>query len=127
MRSFLKNGWLKLFYLVIEGDIKAVLFSYHHQGIAYDHISGRVYEDFRVPIGHVLTHFSIEHAIEQGLREYRFLWGDEEYKYSFGAEDRLLRTYELASSPWLKSQFRLINGLRQIKKSLAPREEVTTA
>ncbi len=127
MRSFLNNGWLKMFYLVIEEELKAVLFGYHYRGIAYDHISGRVLDDFRVPIGHVLTHYSIEHAIQQGNREYRFLWGDEDYKYSFGAEERVLRTYELASSAWLKSQFRFVDGLKQIKATVVPRGEITPA
>ena len=127
MHSFLKNGWLKLFYLVIEGELKAALFGYHHKGIAYDHIGGRVHDDFRMPIGHVLTHYSIEHAIQQGVREYRFLWGREDYTYSFGAEDRVLRTYELASSTWLKSQFRFVDGLRQIKNTVVPQGESTAA
>ena len=92
MRSFLNNGWLKMFYLVIEEELKAV-----------------------------------EHAIQQGNREYMFLWGDEDYKYSFGAEERVLRTYELASSAWLKSQFRFVDGLKQIKATVVPRGEITPA
>lgn len=43
-----------------------------------------------VPPGLVLHAYSIRHAIANGYRTYDFLRGDEAYKYTFGANDKLL-------------------------------------
>lgn len=43
-----------------------------------------------VPPGLVLHAYSIRHAIANGYRTYDFLRGDEAYKYTFGASDKLI-------------------------------------
>lgn len=45
--------------------------------------------------GLVLHAHSIRHAIAAGIRTYDFLRGNEPYKYSFGARDRLVRSFQI--------------------------------
>jgi CelD/BcsL family acetyltransferase involved in cellulose biosynthesis len=42
---------------------------------------------------------AIRGALEDGLREYRFLRGDEPYKYRFADGDRGLETFAMARGP----------------------------
>ncbi len=44
-----------------------------------------------LPVGLVLHYFSIRWAIENGLRTYDLLRGNEPYKYSLGAQDRRIK------------------------------------
>ena len=44
------------------------------------------------PIGLVLHAYAIRHAIANGMTKYDFLRGNEPYKYSFGCEERRIRS-----------------------------------
>ncbi len=45
-----------------------------------------------IPSGIVLHAYSIRYAIQQGFKIYNFLMGNEAYKFSFGAQERHIRT-----------------------------------
>jgi tetratricopeptide (TPR) repeat protein len=45
-----------------------------------------------IPSGIVLHAYSIRYAIQQGFKIYDFLMGNEAYKFSFGAQERHIRT-----------------------------------
>ena len=116
MMVFLEKGWLRLNCLCIQEQPAAILFSYHYRGRAYNHISGINPNVTEIPLGHVMTRFSIETAISESLTEYMFMWGVEPYKYSFGAQDRTLFAFELISSPRVRLQQSLVEFLRKMKR-----------
>lgn len=125
MKELLQMGLLRLFYLQIQEKPASILFSYKFGSHACDYISGIDYSVTDIPIGHVLTHHSIQTAIEEGLTDYCFMWGDQEYKYSFGAQQRTLHTFELIQSPRVRLQKALVQKLRQTKHLLAKQHTAT--
>jgi CelD/BcsL family acetyltransferase involved in cellulose biosynthesis len=53
----------------------------------------------RASVGFVLLAHSIKAALEDGMTEYRFLEGSENYKYRFATQDQTLETLALPGSP----------------------------
>lgn len=116
MYTLLEKGWLRLSCLYINEKPAAILFSYHYAERAYNQISGIDHDISKIPLGHVMTHHSIELAITEGVKEYFFMWGDEPYKYSFGADNRTLVAYDFVSNTRVRCQRSLIEILRMFKK-----------
>jgi CelD/BcsL family acetyltransferase involved in cellulose biosynthesis len=92
-------------------------FAFIYRDRFYHFINGT---DFQAPVespGIVLHTCMIEDSIAAGVREYDFMWGEESYKYDWGAQRRadqtliyhatlrakLLRTIK-AGKAWLKSK-----------------------
>jgi hypothetical protein len=61
------------------------------------HMAGRDQTFESPPPGLVLHAHSIRHAIENGFVTYDFLRGNEPYKYSFGAEERRITSFIVAT------------------------------
>ncbi|MEJ2759481.1 MAG: GNAT family N-acetyltransferase [Anaerolineales bacterium] len=116
MYTLFDQGWLRLNCLCLNGRSEVSLFSYHYASRAYNLISGYNKDITDIPIGHVMTHFSIELAIREGLHKYHFMWGEESYKYSFGGVDRTLQAFEHVRNPFIKFQKDMINFLKNLRK-----------
>lgn len=138
-RNFLEKGWLQLARLTYGGRIAATVYSFRYGKRVYDFASG-IDNDLRyLKPGHLLTERAINEAIKAGMCEWDFLWGDEEYKYNWGAQDRSHRTFFWVASRKAQWQQRFIKvakaGKRQVKKVLAqvkggkkqPQEQPVTA
>ncbi|HEV8536671.1 MAG TPA: GNAT family N-acetyltransferase [Candidatus Limnocylindria bacterium] len=88
------RGWLRLGVLDVDGEGAAVLFAFAYEGTlglynaAYDPTLSSL------SVGIVCHAYAIRSAIEQGLRAYDLLRGDEPYKYDLGAEDHWLLRIE---------------------------------
>ncbi len=86
IRKFAEKGWLKFYFLDINGEPAASLlcFDYRNDILVYN--SGFDAEKFgELSPGNVIISYSIRHAIELGRAHYDFLRGDEVYKFRFGA------------------------------------------
>jgi len=128
MRVYLEQGWLRLYQLKVAGKTGVVLFSYQVRGRAYDQISGYDNTLTEIPIGHVMTQHSIEQAIQNGCDEYSFMWGEEPYKYSFGAENRYQQAFQIVRSPRVRFQNALLKRLQELRQRLRkPEPEVVPA
>lgn len=82
-----EEGWLKLYFLEVEGVRAATMlcFSYNNQTYVYN--SGFDAAKFgHLGVGQVLISYTIQQAIELGHSRYDFLRGDEDYKFRFGAK-----------------------------------------
>jgi CelD/BcsL family acetyltransferase involved in cellulose biosynthesis len=82
-----KAGWLKLFFIEVNGVKAASLlcFDYNDEILVYN--SGYDPEQFaNLSPGNVLVSYSIQEAIRLGRSRYDFLRGDEVYKFRFGAQ-----------------------------------------
>lgn len=119
IHTFLDKGWLRMYCLYIERTPTAILFSYHYAGQAYNQISGLDQSISKTPLGHIVTQHSIETAIQEKLAEYHFMWGDEPYKYSFGAVNRTLLACELIVNRRVMFEKSLIIALRKAKRLLS--------
>lgn len=87
--ALLAAGLLRLYTLAIEGQVVAVQYGFHHGAESHAYLAGfdPAFE-FESP-GVVLMAFAIEEAMAEGARSFHFLRGREDYKYSWGAIDRM--------------------------------------
>lgn len=84
-----KAGWLKLFFLKIEGRRVAsmLLFDYNNEYELYNSgFDPALYKE--VGTGATLTAYTIKHAIKNSKQIYDFLRGGEAYKYRLGGVKR---------------------------------------
>ena len=107
-RKSLERGWLRLYRLMIEDETAAILYSYQYQNRAYDFASGFDYKFADYSPGQMLTEISIHQAMENDVKEYDFLRGDEPYKFRWVAEP-----YEDCELIWVASP-----RIRLFKKSV---------
>jgi CelD/BcsL family acetyltransferase involved in cellulose biosynthesis len=86
VRRTAELGWLKLYFVEIDGQIAATLlcFDYNDEILVYN--SGFDPNKFgHLSPGNIIVSYSIQHAIDLGRKRYDFLRGDEIYKFRFGA------------------------------------------
>lgn len=81
-----KAGWLKLYFIELDGVKAASLLCFDYQNEVLVYNSGYDPTHFaHLSPGIILVAFCIQHAIELGRSRFDFLRGDEVYKFRFGA------------------------------------------
>ena len=88
----LERGWLRLLLLELDGVPVSFEYGFLFQNVYFAYQSGRDPAWDRKSIGFVLEIECIRRAHEEGAAEYRFLGGEELYKYRFTSEDPRLET-----------------------------------
>lgn len=96
-RAFAR-GWLRLWFLEIDGRARAAWYGFRFGGAEAYYQSGRDRQWDERHVGFVLLVHTIRQALEEGMREYKFLRGDEPYKYRFASDDPGLETIALAQT-----------------------------
>lgn len=83
-RALMERGWLRLWFLELEGEPLAACLTYEYGGSVGLYNSG--FDPTRAVLspGIVLLCHVIRDAIERGFRRFDFLRGEEPYKYGFG-------------------------------------------
>lgn len=82
------HQWLRMRTAFSDSKPIAALFSFQMNNHIYLYNSGFDPDFFRLSPGIVIIGMDIMAAIEEGVRHYDFLRGDEKYKFRFGAEKR---------------------------------------
>jgi CelD/BcsL family acetyltransferase involved in cellulose biosynthesis len=90
-RSMLAAGALRLYAMRIDDRIAAVFYGFAHAGTVYYYLSGYDPSLEKWSIGNVIVAHAIEEAVRDAATTFDFLRGAEEYKYSWGAKDRVNR------------------------------------
>lgn len=86
IRQMAQKGWLKLYFVDINGVPASALLCFDYQNEILVYNSGFDMEQFaQFSPGNIIVSYSIQHAIELGRARYDFLRGDEIYKFRFGA------------------------------------------
>ena len=82
--ALMDRGWLRLWFLELEGEPLAACLTYEYEGSVGLYNSG--FDPMRAALspGIVLLCHVIRDAVERGFRRFDFLRGDEPYKYGFG-------------------------------------------
>jgi CelD/BcsL family acetyltransferase involved in cellulose biosynthesis len=88
----LERGWLRLLLLELDGEPACFEYGFLFEGAYFAYQGGRDPVWDRKSVGFVLELECIRRALEDGAAEYRFLGGDEGYKYRYPAEDPRLET-----------------------------------
>lgn len=94
----LERGWLRLWLLEIDERPVAAWYGFRYGGAEWFYQSGRHLSAGGEAVGFVLLCHTIREAMNDGMREYRLLRGDEAYKARFADRDSGLQTVALALS-----------------------------
>jgi CelD/BcsL family acetyltransferase involved in cellulose biosynthesis len=87
-RAMYDAGYLRLFFLTIDGEKAATLFAFEYDQRFLLYNSGYDPDAHaQLSPGWVLLAYSIQYAIAVGCHTFDFMQGDEEYKYRFGSHD----------------------------------------
>ena len=78
--SFLGKQWLKLYFLNYENEPIASLYAFKYKDKLYYYQSGFNSNWEKLSLGTVLFGYAIKDSISEGLKEFHFLRGEEEYK-----------------------------------------------
>jgi CelD/BcsL family acetyltransferase involved in cellulose biosynthesis len=88
----LERGWLRLWFLEVDGRAVAALYGFCVNGIESAYQGGRNPSLARHPLGFILIAHAVQHALGDGMREYHLLRGGERYKARFANTARNLET-----------------------------------
>jgi CelD/BcsL family acetyltransferase involved in cellulose biosynthesis len=88
----LERGWLRLLLLELDGDAVAAEFGFLFENVYFAYQGGRDPAWERESVGFVLEVETIRRTLEEGAAEFRFLGGEEPYKYRFPTQDPRLET-----------------------------------
>ena len=88
----LERGWLRLLLLEIDGKPVGCEYGFFFQDAYFAYQGGRDPAWDRESVGFLLEVESIRRTLEEGGVEYRFLGGEEDYKYRYPARDPRLET-----------------------------------
>lgn len=94
-RRALERGWLRLFVLRLDGRPAAALYGFRYGDRFLYYQSGFASDFADYSVGLVTMGLSIRAAIEEGVREYDLLHGEETYKFLWASRTRELSRIEL--------------------------------
>jgi CelD/BcsL family acetyltransferase involved in cellulose biosynthesis len=79
-KLFAERGWLNLCFLTLNDEPVSAIYAFKYGNKMFNYLTGfdPAFSDYRV--GHLLFMYSIKDSIENGLREFDFMRGDESYK-----------------------------------------------
>lgn len=80
-------GWLRLFFLNIDGARTSVVMALDYGDTMYLYNSGYYQRYSHLAVGLLLKAYCIQYSIERGKRCFDFLRGGEPYKYDLGGHD----------------------------------------
>ena len=95
----LDRGWLRLWTLELDRTPAASWLGFRFAGVESYFQAGRDPAFDRLSVGFVLLCHSMRTAAEDGMSEYRFLRGGEEYKLRFTGEDEGVETIARSRGP----------------------------
>jgi len=91
-----ERGWLRLWFVEFGKQPVAAWYGFRFANVEYYYQAGRDPQAAQEAAGFVLLAHTMKAAIEDGVREYRLLQGDEAYKNRFATEDLGLQTVGFA-------------------------------
>lgn len=92
------RGWCRLWLLEIDGEARAAWYGFRFANVELYYQAGRDPRWDRYSLGFLLLAHSIREAASDGVREYRFLRGGEDFKHRLASHDPGLETIALARS-----------------------------
>ena len=116
-----RRGWLRLWFAELDGECAAAWYGFRFCGVESYYQAGRAARWADASIGFVLLAHSIREAFSDGMREYRFLRGGEDFKYRFADADPGLETIALARGRVGRLAIRSGTALRRLRRFLADR------
>jgi CelD/BcsL family acetyltransferase involved in cellulose biosynthesis/dTDP-4-amino-4,6-dideoxygalactose transaminase len=97
-RRALEHGWLRLWFLELDGRPAAAWLGFRYRGVESYYQGGRDPAWESRSVGAVIVAHTIRAAIADGMREYRYLRGGEGYKSRLATRDPGVQTLLAAGS-----------------------------
>ena len=72
-----------------------MFYGFAHHDTVYYYLSGYDPDLEKISIGNTLVAHAVDEAIRDGAKVFDFLRGAEEYKYAWGAKDRMNRRRQM--------------------------------
>jgi len=117
--SFLEKQWLKLYFLNYESEPIASLYAFKYKDKLYYYQSGFSSHWEKFSLGTVLFGYAIKDSIDEGLKEFHFLRGEEEYKSRWTKDHRGTRNLLLFNSTFSgEALYILMRGERYLRRVL---------
>lgn len=120
-RLAMERGWLRLWFLELEGRAVAAWYGFRYGGVESYYQAGRDPVAADDSVGFVLLTHTMREALNDGVREYRFLRGGESYKYRFATEDPGVETVAVGRGPGSRALLGLASmagGWKPARKAL---------
>jgi CelD/BcsL family acetyltransferase involved in cellulose biosynthesis len=90
-RRMLGAGALRMYTMRIADRDVAVFYGFAHGETVYYYLGGYDPDLERLSIGTLIVAHAVDEAVRDGAKQFDFLRGAEEYKYAWGAKDRVNR------------------------------------
>lgn len=111
--DLLKAGWLKLSFLLVDERPAACLYNFEFKNKIYSYHSGLDPEFSKYSPGYLIDSLVIQEALKEGIEEYDFLMGDQDYKKEWTESYKNLYRIQIISSGFksaiLNSSEKLMN------------------
>jgi CelD/BcsL family acetyltransferase involved in cellulose biosynthesis len=117
----LDAGWLRLWFAELDGRPAAAWYGFRLGGADWFYQQGRDPDWERESVGFVLTAHTIREAFQDGIRRYRFLLGDEEYKARFATSEPEVRTVAVPGSAKGAAALAAVRAVRRLPAPLRAR------
>lgn len=82
VKRFLANDWLRLYFLRVDNKAIATLYSFNYNGIISFYTTGFDSEWKAYSPGQQIIYYALEQAINERAKEFDFLRGAEDYKFT---------------------------------------------
>jgi CelD/BcsL family acetyltransferase involved in cellulose biosynthesis len=115
------RGWIRLHTLRLDGMAVAALYVLRYRGVHAFYQSGFDPAYARYSTGVVAMGMAIEHAFEEGAREFDLLPGSEAYKERWARDTRALERLELYPPQWRGRLCRRVMSLSRAARRAARR------
>jgi CelD/BcsL family acetyltransferase involved in cellulose biosynthesis len=89
------NGWLRIYVLRLNDKPVASIYGFRYNDTFYFYQSGFDPEYATHSVGLIILGLTIKKAVEEGMKEYNLLQGQEAYKYLWAQDERELFHMEL--------------------------------
>lgn len=118
-RALLGRGWLRLFYLRLDGSTEACLYCFSYGDRICYYQGGFEPTLAKLSLGTVLTARAIETAVDEGKSVFDFLRGDEPYKAKWTGDNRRNARRLMAKSILLAPLLNLVQGIEDAVETRA--------
>jgi CelD/BcsL family acetyltransferase involved in cellulose biosynthesis len=98
----LAQGWLRLWLLELDGEPVAAYYGWRYAGSEWFFQSGRDPRFIKQSVGATLLAHVVRDACDDGVAVFRFLAGDEAYKFRWTDQDEPAETRLLGSSTFVR-------------------------
>ena len=115
----LERGWLRLWFLELDGKAAAGWLGYRFAGVESHYQSGRDPAWDKASVGIVLLAHTMREALADGIEEYRFLRGGEDYKRRFATDDPGVVTVGRATSARGRAALAVRTARRRVRRLIS--------